>query len=188
MRELLTKCYQIFSDLEHWEQQWAFSQSHAAQEVDAPPTTPLVIGTEGVVLPAWSTILHYQSLYHATAMTVHKGALILVLQLIDSLQAYSYAFPECRLARKERITIAGLFICRSVDYHQEEQRGEQGNFNILFPLRLAFQAVGETNPEIGAWISGVLRDMATGKRGTWRSARSILSIGSTDTSALVATT
>lgn len=184
MSGLLRRCHQILSNLEQWERQWAYSPSHAPREVDARPTTPFVTDVDGIVRPAWSTILHYQSLYHATAMTVFKGALILALQLTDWLQAYLEEPAEHRSARKERITAAGLFICRSVDFHQEDRWGEQGNFNILFPLRLAFQAVGENNPGIGVWISGVLRDISTGKRGTWRSARSVLNIGYTDSSAL----
>lgn len=174
--KLRQRACSLLRDLDLWKTTWVSDSSHAAHEVPAPPTTPFVVGEDGSVSLAWSTILHYKSLYYANTMTVYHGALIMVLRFIDSIDRILGEPEEC-ITRQDRIEAAGFCVCRSVDYHQEEHWGEQGNFALLFPLRLAYEAVGPVNSEVRAWIEDVLHKIATGRRGLWKSAANLLSIG-----------
>lgn len=168
LRILVTKCTQILHDLERWKMDWASDASQDCTETASPPTTPRSTG-----IPIWATVLRYSSLYHANAMTSYYGALILVLQCLNSVKPTS---PEY-ITRLEQEHAAGLNICRSVDYHLDNRWGEQGNLNLLFPLRMAYDSVGKTNRAIEIWLRDVLDNISTGRRGLWRSAKALLEIG-----------
>lgn len=177
VRELVTECHQVMESLEQWGRDFACIPSHAPTEFPAPSTTPIVEDERGSFAPTWSTVFRYQSLYHANAMTVYHGALIMVFRVLDSIGADSLYDHDTRQAR---MLAAAMFICRSVDYHQEEQWGEQGNFDLLFPLRMAYDVIGTKEPAIGIWICGLLDDMSAGRRGLLKSAKSLLYIGGGD--------
>lgn len=165
---LIMKSSQVLHDLERWKTEWASDASYVCTETVSPPTTP-----RSTNAPMWSTVLEYTSLYHANAMTSYYGALIFTLQLINEVEPTSPEY-EVRLEREHN---AGLDICRSVDYHMDSRWGEQGNLNLLFPLRMAYDSVGIMNPTIGTWIKDTVENIASGRRGLWRSAKTLLEMG-----------
>ena len=179
MQELVTECHQVMENLEQWGRDFACSPSHAPTEFPAPSTTPIVEDERGSFAPAWSTVNRYESLYHANAMAVYHGALIMVSRVLDSIGVDSLYDHNTRQAR---MLAAAMFICRSVDYHQEGRWGEQGNFDLLFPLRMAYDVIGTKEHAIGTWICGLLDDMSAGRRGLLKSAKSLLYIGDKDVS------
>lgn len=165
----------MLQNLEQWESVWASEASHIAHAVPATGDTPSVYDQGGSPTPAWSTTLQYKSLYHANVLTIFHASLVLILRFIISVEArMGNSYHDA--TRQRRITTAGYQICRGIRYHQEKQWGEQGHLNVLFPLRLAYEAVGRTNPEVGLWIQAVLHDNASGRKGIWKSAASLLQI------------
>lgn len=75
------------------------------------------------------------------------------------------------------IRSAGFFVCRSVDFHLNQTWTELGAFNLLFPIRMAYEAVGRGQGAVGEWLEKVLQDISAGKRWLWRSAKAVLEIG-----------
>ncbi|KAF2791178.1 hypothetical protein K505DRAFT_376973 [Melanomma pulvis-pyrius CBS 109.77] len=171
---LSTKCRHIIRDLKQWEQDWASSASHASIEIPSPPTTPRSTDSDGKSRFIWPTILQYKSLYHAKAMTVYNGALVLVLRFLHGLRLTEDTHE--REALQEQIHAAGLIICRSVDYHHQKTWAEQSSFGLLFPLRMAYDAVGRDHPTIEIWVKGILDDISAGRQGSWKSAKTLLEI------------
>lgn len=178
VRDLYEKARSILKDLEEWGLSWAADSSTACTEVPAPPSTPTILDDDGNPSPAWSTIFEYQSLMQCAGATMYNGALILVVQFVIGLEVLIHG--ECKdESLLERLYTAGMIICRSVDYHMHYSHtlgGDQSAFFLLFPLRMAHEAVGESEPAVGLWLRGVLEDITSNGRGTWKSARSLLDI------------
>lgn len=176
MQNLATKAGGILHDLEQWGQVWDFDLSHVCVELPSPRSTPTFLDPDGHEIPIWSTILQYRSLHDHNAVTVYNGALILVLQFILSLDITADRHSDGQRL-EARIHEAAIIICRSVEHHYGRPPGERSSFFLLFPLRMAYDAVGTSSPAIGSWLRGVLEEIATGKRGTCKSAKSLWGIG-----------
>jgi hypothetical protein len=176
MHHLATEARSILHDLEKWRQNWDFDLSHVCVELPSPSSTPTFLDPTGHEVPIWSTILQYKSVHDHNAVTVYNGALILVLQFILSLDIATDQHDDAQRLGA-RMHEAGIVICRSVEYHYGRPSGERGSFFLLFPLRMAYDAVGKSSPAIGTWLRGILDEIATGKRGGWRSAKALLEIG-----------
>ena len=108
-------------------------------------------------------------------MTVYSAATIMALRFAASIDAELMSSSDYHI-RQEQISRAALAICRSVEYHQLEDWGEQGCFELLFPLRMAYDGISEKEPTIASWITSVMQDMSAGRRGPWRCAKSILDV------------
>jgi hypothetical protein len=172
---LIGKCHRVLEDLEEWEKSWLTDVAHACVEVPSLSTAPFYVNSSGVRTFVWSTVYQYDSLSTANDTTMFNAALILVLQLIRGLEDVVGNIHH-REDLQRRMFVAGICICRSVDYHHGEDWGEQGGFFLLFPLRMAHDAVGKMDPTIGAWLKGVLDELAAGRRGLWKSARTLLTL------------
>jgi hypothetical protein len=98
----------------------------------------------------------------------------LVLQFLQGLILMRKGHRSQEL--QSHIHDAGITICRSVEYHYSQSCGERGGFFLLFPLRMAHSAVGKDNAVIDLWLKGILNEIATGKRGLWKSAKGLLEI------------
>lgn len=175
-QNLSLDCDRIVAGLDDWAERFTSDPSHTPDEIAAPRTTPLIEDECGALHPAWSTVFHYQSFYHANAMTIYNGAIILALRFSDSIDVGSRSSYENQM-RQERISVAALSICRSVNYHQQDMWGEQGVFALLFPLRMAYDGLGEKETVVRAWLQSVMQDISVGKWGLWRSAKNLLEIG-----------
>jgi hypothetical protein len=175
IRILSQKCRDILAQLEQWGKDWATDISKVCIAVPAPPTTPQYVDSDGHYRFIWSTILQYDSLVHSNNVTVYNGALILVLQFLQDLVIIEMGHKSQDI--QAQIHDAGMVICRSVEFHYRQSWGEQGGFFLLFPLRMAHDAVGKDNPAIGKWLKDILNEIATGRRGLWKSAKSLLEIG-----------
>jgi hypothetical protein len=174
IRNLIQKCHSILTRLEQWGDDWAIDISKVCIEVPAPPTTPQALDSNGRFAPLWSTILHFDSLDQSNSVTMYNGALILVLQFFQGLILMEKGHNNQEL--QSRIHDAGMIICRSVEYHYRQPWGERGGFFLFFPLRMAHNAVGKNNAVIDLWLKGILNEIATGRRGFWKSAKSLLEI------------
>ncbi|KAI4714185.1 hypothetical protein J4E89_001635 [Alternaria sp. Ai002NY15] len=175
-RSLSQQCLEVIAKLENWRETFASDPFHTSYETPACQPVPLIADEYGALHPAWSTTYRYRSLYHANAITVYNAATIMALRFADSIDAEWVSSSDWHI-RQEQITTAALTICRSVEYHQLEDWGEQGPFELLFPLRMAYDGISEKEPTIASWITSVMQDISAGRRGLWRSAKSILDVG-----------
>lgn len=175
LRSLLEKAQRIYGNLYQWEAAWTLNNGQVYTEVLPPLTTPYNLDLSGKETPAWTSVYQFESLYHANAMTLYHATLILVLRFVDSIRVALGEVDYESIPEQSRS--AGFFICRSVDYHLNQTWTEMGAFNLLFPLRMAFEAVGKQQPAVGAWLQKVLEDVSAGRRGLWKSAKAVLDIG-----------
>jgi hypothetical protein len=174
IHDLDAKVRYLLHDLEQWYQLWTSDLSHICIEVPSPPTTPAYMDSNGQETPIWSTILQYSSLHHSNLVTMYNGGLVLLIRFILSTEIHCLDSEYLQ----SRMYEAGVIICRSVEYHYRQSSGEMGGFFLLFPLRMAYDAVGRSNPAIETWLKVVLDDIATGRRGLWKSAKTLMEIGS----------
>ncbi|KAK9369815.1 hypothetical protein V1509DRAFT_638497 [Lipomyces kononenkoae] len=178
-RKLRAKVKLVLDRLAEWERDWEANNSGYCSEVPAPSTTPTLIDYRGISVPAWNTVLEYNSLYHANTVVVYNAILILV-QILGHKIAFSGNVPALHSQNvasfPDRTFSASLVICRSVEYHLQSLRKGAGSFFLLFPLRMAYDAIGQSNPVIGAWLHDVLQKIQDGKSGRWATAKYLLNI------------
>lgn len=174
--DLMGKCVMVLRQLEDWELHSAPAISRVCTEIPSPSTTPCSTDSKGKKTPIWKTVLHYSSPIQSNIVTMYYGSLILVLQFLLGLQKVMGTEHGLH-GLQERIYAAGLVICRSVDYHYVQSFGEQGGFFLLFPLRMAHDAVGKSDAAIGIWLKSILEEISVGTRGMWKSAKSLLQVG-----------
>ncbi|USP74654.1 hypothetical protein yc1106_01928 [Curvularia clavata] len=175
LRLLLKKAEKICGNLHQWNAAWAKDNGQVFSEVLPPITTPCSLNPFGKETLPWTSVFQFESLYHANALTLYHATLILVLRFVASVRCTLGEVDDEEFS-KQQTRSAGLFICRSVDYHLNQTWTELGAFNLLFPLRMAYEAVGREHGAIGLWLQKVLEDVSTGKRGIWKSAKAIMDI------------
>jgi len=168
----------VLDQLQQWEQDWTTNNGGCAWEVPAPVTTPIIVNHWGRPVPAWETVIEYESLYHANTTVVFNATMIMVQLLADQL-TFSGELPRDSRNQgtfPDRKFAAGLTICRSVEYHLQSMRKGAGSFFLLFPLRMAYDAIGRSNTVIGVWLQNVLQQIHNGQSGRWATAKYLLDI------------
>ncbi|KAM6487042.1 hypothetical protein HDV62DRAFT_140665 [Trichoderma sp. SZMC 28011] len=171
LHQLEEKAYATLDRLYTWKQSAGIS---LWTEVPSPSSTPEIIDSEGLSTPIWQTVYHFESLYQANIMSLYHGAIILVSRLCFGIQL-ELDENKCEEMRTS-INTAGTAICRSMDYHMERRGDDISSLFILFPLRMAFDAVGVDNVEIGSWLKAILQQIYSGSAGRWATARYLLDI------------
>lgn len=168
----------VLDQLSQWEQDWEINNVGYSYEVSAPVTTPIMVNHWGRSVPAWETVIEYKSLYHANVVAVFNATVILVQLLADEL-TFSGELPrdsQNQGSFPDRKFVASLTICRSVEYHLQSMRKGAGSFFLLFPLRMAYDAIGRSNPVIGTWLQNVLQQIQDGQSGRWATAKYLLDL------------
>ena len=176
LQPLLEKAQAVYGSLRRWEYLWEKNEHREYKEVLPPSTTPVIFDDSGNPTLAWASIFQFDSLYHANVLTSYHATLILILRFIASIRVALGVVCE-EFAQEQLIRSAGVFICRSVDFHLNQTWTELGAFNLLFPVRMAYEAVGRGQGAIGEWLKKVLEDISAGRRGLWKSAKAVLDIG-----------
>jgi len=175
-KALLNKAYRVLHNLQEWEGIYAPISPIHSGEIPSPSTTPSTVGSDGQSQPLWPTILRFNSLHDANLAALYCGTLVLVLRLILGLKL-TMNDPTDREALHERLRSAGIAICRGVDYHMEAlEDGGTVTLFLLFPLRMAFDAIGGTDPRIGSWLKGILQKISSASSGRWALAQYLLDI------------
>jgi hypothetical protein len=172
---LLSKVQEVLDALHQWKHRWDSDCNDAYTEEAPPATTPVISDSHGKPIPAWTTIICYKSLSYANALNLYQAALILVLRFLKGIYLALHAHKDLEDIQG-KIHSAGLFICRSVDYQLSQTWSDWGAFDILFPLRMAYEAVGRENLVIGTWLKNILYDISAGRSGPWKSAKSVLAL------------
>jgi hypothetical protein len=180
LMNLFGKVTALLDSLQQWNEQWELENPDYCCEVPAPASTPRIpITREGSTqVQAWSTVLEYKTLYHANTIIMYHGTIILLHNLARSIlemSAFS-TLSACPPLDFQKVYSSGITICRGVDYHLQSMRRGAGSFFILYPLRMAYAAVGRTEPSIGLWIQDVLKQIEDGKSGRWATAKYLLDL------------
>jgi hypothetical protein len=176
--KLRNNIYNVLDQLNQWEQSWETNNGKCSCEVPAPVTTPIIVNHWGRSVPAWETVIEYKSLYHANTIVMFNATVIMVQLLADQL-TFSGELPRDSQKKgsfPDRKFAAGLTICRSVEYHIQSMQKGAGSFFLLFPLRMAYDAIGRSNAVIGAWLQNVLQQIQNGQSGRWATAKYLLDI------------
>lgn len=176
-RGLLQRTLELLSQLEQWRVKWSTRHQDFAIEILAPESTPHFISPEKKRVPMWRTIFQYKTYQQANIHTLYNATLIFLLKQIEEIV---YSVPELAplpivKSGPSRQYIAGIEICRSVDYHLEGMRDGMGSFGILYPLRMAYDAVGRHDEVVGDWLKGILRKIKD-STGRWAIAGYLLNI------------
>lgn len=150
---LFGKVTDLLDILQQWNRQWELENPDHCYEMPAPASTPLVpIKSDGSAqVQAWSTVFEYKTLYHANVILMYHGMIILLLNLLRCIMEMS-AFSKLSANPPltfEKLHNSGISICRSVGYHLQSMQQGAGSFFPLHPLRMAYAAVGCTEPTIG---------------------------------------
>lgn len=177
---LFGKVTDLLDRLQQWNEQWEMENPDYCCEVPSPASTPLIpITSDGSTqVQAWSTVLEYKTLYHANTTIMYHGTIILLLNLARSIMEIGTfstlsAYPPVDF---DKLHTSGINICRSVEYHLQSMRQGAGSFFILYPLRMAYAALGLTEPSIGLWIRDILQQIQDGKSGRWATAKYLLDL------------
>lgn len=175
LQSLLEKAQKVLGNLHQWHDAWTMVNEQAYTEVLPLLTAPCNIDSSGKETPVWTSVFQFESLYHANASTLYYATLILVLRFVAEIKV-TIGEVEDNPLFEQQIHSAGFFICRSVDFHLNQIWNQMGAFNLLFPLRMAYEAVGKDQAAVGAWVQKVLEDVSAGKNGSWKSAKAVMQI------------
>ncbi|KAK1635579.1 hypothetical protein BDP81DRAFT_322140 [Colletotrichum phormii] len=174
---LLEMAQRVLNDLETWEKSWSSTELDQYDLVSAPAaTTPVRSGYEGSCGPVWNTVFMFHSLYNASISTLFHGTLILLLLLIHSLRLALRDSIDHGIEPEPipvRIHESGIHICRSVDFHLDKLR-DIATSSVLFPIRMAYEAVGKSDEVVGLWLMFQLKHISAGSTGRWAMARHVL--------------
>jgi hypothetical protein len=174
---LLRTVMDLLDQLEQWRQEWMASHKDFAVEIPAPENTPHFLTPANKRIPLWPTIFRYESYQRANIHALSNATLIFLLRQIEDV-IYSNpglaSHPIVETCPSKMYT-AGIQICRSVDYHLEGMRDGMGSFGILFPLRMAYDAVGRHDKLVGEWLKDVLKKIKE-STGRWAIAGYLLNI------------
>ncbi|KAF2490866.1 hypothetical protein BU16DRAFT_136300 [Lophium mytilinum] len=164
----------LLAQLEIWKASWDASQGDYYSETPVTSSAPSLLSPNGPPIPFWTTNYQYNTLRQANAMAMYNAAIILLLKILQEL-TYSCTLPSTAQLL-DRMYTAGIEICRSAEYHLQVMREGAGSFYILFPLRMAWDAVGKVEPAIGVWLTDVLQQVQSGAVGRWAIAGYLLNI------------
>jgi hypothetical protein len=174
---LLRKTNELIDQLEQWELNWHILHPESYCEALPSMVPPNVSDSDDAFSPAWSTILEFESLLHANTYALSNAAMILLLSFRQGVFGSRHPDTVDRFDLESRKFAAAINICRSVEYHLGPDRGGAGSLFLLFPLRMAHDAVAQQNPSIGRWLENVLQKIQQGYAGRWASAEYLLKLG-----------
>jgi hypothetical protein len=173
-RELENQTQLLLAQLEIWKASWDVVQGDYCSEIPLASSSPTLISPNGTPIPFWTTNLRYNTLRQANAITTYHASTILLVKILQEVAYYCDLSYTAQLPGK--MYNAGVEICRSAEYHLQVMREGIGSFYILFPLRMAWDAVGKFEPAIGVWLADVLQNIRSGAEGRWAIAGYLLNI------------
>ncbi|KFY84556.1 hypothetical protein V500_09201 [Pseudogymnoascus sp. VKM F-4518 (FW-2643)] len=159
---VLQKLTSLWTILYGWRVSWQLQ--NPASSWDVPSTTDQ---------SPFPVALHFSSLVHANAITLYNATLLLLfkigfqvlgpsfnplfylLHLPHGINYRPHIPPNLTL----NVRAVAIEICKSVEYHLQEERRGGGTLFLLFPLRLAWQTFEPSSTE-ATWIQGVMEMIA----------------------------
>lgn len=135
----------------------SYAQWNARHPAEAYPSLPSSASGYSTHPCPFQTVTHFSSLHAANAFTFYHCILILLNQFILSIQHLLTEVDRdlhAETLASEAVYLSALDILRSVDYHlpftmtaSRSMTSDCGprNFYLLFPLRVAFQALSKAD-------------------------------------------
>jgi hypothetical protein len=167
-QELSINIQAHIAELYVWRTNWELANPSACYEVLNPSSSE-----HGELL--FPSILHYSTLTAPCEVTTYNAILLLLLKL-----AYEIIGPGFNLSFRSPFTVRfptlsypllsnplylpghapspqaiATEICRSAQYHLLEEQSSAGAFYLLFPLRVAYQAFEDGDPE-KVWLEALM--------------------------------
>jgi hypothetical protein len=176
-QSFLQNTLNLLDQLEQWRQAWSSRNGDFAVEVAAPDSTPHFVTPDNKRIPLWPTIFQYKSYKQANIHALYNATLIFLLRQIEEIIYSTPGLASLPIVETcpSKLYTAGIEICRSVDYHLDGMRDGMGSFGILYPLRMAYDAVGRHDVLVGEWLKDVLKKIKE-STGRWAIAGYILNI------------
>ncbi|KIV95364.1 hypothetical protein PV10_03029 [Exophiala mesophila] len=150
------ECYslakQVLSELLTWRKWW-----------NSTPMSETLIVHSSEQDPFWSevfeTSLYYHSIHAANCTCLYDGAVIQTVEILTATSITSSAFDFDDLLRD-----AAMEICHSLSYLLSQRNFARGHFMALFPMRMAWKALGGGATSQGRWIEQVLQKVEVHKQ------------------------
>ncbi|KAF2107059.1 hypothetical protein BDV96DRAFT_654149 [Lophiotrema nucula] len=162
-QNLLQATENLLEGLDHFQDGWKSTHQESIWEVASPETTPFTLDEEENLVPFWTSVLHYKSLDDANVVMLGSAIRIFLLLIyLDSTPSREWGITESVSAQ---LIQAGTTICRTVDYQLQETRKGASNHLLIWPLKMAYDALGRENPLLGEWLGNHLDNIANGLAG-----------------------
>ncbi|KAF2753173.1 hypothetical protein EJ05DRAFT_505362 [Pseudovirgaria hyperparasitica] len=174
---LIQQTLTVLAQFKAWKCRWDELHPDCFFEIEDSTPSPTVLNIYGDPVPAWRTLTRYTTLYHANCLGMYNASLIVVLKFYQELLVLDPSRPHSVPDFQDQLFDTGIAICRSVDYHLEEDKIGAGSFYLLFPLRMAWDAVGREHPDISLWLKSTLAKIQVGSAGHWGMAEYLLEVG-----------
>lgn len=132
------------------------------------PASMLEETDSGYMPPApWKTHYHFKSLKTAHSFIYYHATRVLCVGVLRGIEALDLNVDPAHVARMAAESRASAMeICRATDYLLLPRHDGAGSVYLIFPLRLAWKAVGGDTPE-GAWLRQVADSIGSGAKGGW---------------------
>ncbi|KAF4634690.1 hypothetical protein G7Y89_g3410 [Cudoniella acicularis] len=186
VQSLLGSSLGLLNDIRAQRTQWM--DSHPNSEFPSLPSTRIY----SIQPYPCRIITHFSSLHVANAFTLYNCLLILINQFIISVCRLIPTKHRDILAEElasEQVSVAAVEILKSIDYHlpftlpaSESILHGSGprNFYLLFPMRVAFQVLSQSE-SLNAlsqklWLKDIF-DVIKGRAGPWASNEQIFRLG-----------
>ena len=166
MKVFITAARSKLDELRAWKATWDAKEPSCCMEISPTSDPPLCQNRNGEVpIKAWKTEYSFKSIYHCVTIAIYHSLRIHLHRMMKGHDAEADAIT-LQTAESETFT-SGIEICRIVSYHMEMARKGEGSFAFMFPLRMAWEAVHEQEPNVGKWLQNILAEIATGPTGRW---------------------
>ena len=163
-QNLALRARHLVKDLENLLQAWSSISAACSWEVPSPSSTPIALNAKGEPVPLWATIFRFQSYYDADLFVLTHAIRIFVLRFVQALPSSSTQDEE---EIPNALTLSGMAVCRSVDFHLGEMRKGAVGHIFFYSLKMAFEAVGKDVPAIGAWLKNIHDHISSGLSERW---------------------
>ena len=184
--DVLNNLSDLLGKIEQWKESFDLTNPDAVSECSPSSSfvsTPTVDGLD-TQIPAWETVLMYESNEIAMALNMCNAMQIMLLKMVRSVfalgQIESESFDGLPLnfstvdSREYRLYQASIDICRSIQYTLEDENRATFSLSMLFAIRMAYDVLGESYPSIGSWLKHTLREIENGQYGRWVAAKYLL--------------
>ena len=166
--EVLKRVSQAF----HWRAIW--EQNHPLASLEVPGGgDPALEDYPSLRKSPFPTVIHFRSLIEANEIALYTTTVLILMRSAQSLigEAFSISALAHDLPFFEKtnpLLLPGdnfstrdlaIEICRFADYHMLKVHKSAGSYQLLFPLRVAFQTLASES-KVADWLQLVMEEIA----------------------------
>lgn len=105
------------------------------------------------------------SLNHTNVVAMTNAIRILLLTILQDLPLLGWITAGDQIS--DQLSAASITICRTMDYQLEQVSKGASSHLLFWPLKMAFEALGHTNPAVEAWLRDLMDQISSGLAGKW---------------------